>query len=573
MLATDPRNLAHNLANRLNLVFPIAGLPDELLAEVFSWYILAVCSAVQRYPHYTTQPVIDLYSPEPAEFIAPPLTPYSWIIIRHVCRAWRMVALTYPALSTRIFMTRPECVRDLLSRAGNLPLYIYLPSYTFQLLYRDDMVASCNLVLPHLGRISHASLLFPEESAYPGLQASQSGVSEARSLDLRFQEAWSVVSPFPSDCAFPELHSLSCHTANITALRNVFVPHLRTLELVNCSSAPVNTLLALLRTMPGLEELVLDKVISGLEHWTQIHDICLSPQAPDRVALPHLRRISISAWSASEGLPILDRIEHPPSTAIDLHFHWLLIRGEHAGCDCVLRLLLAKIDAWRCLEDPAAQSLHVIANREQANFSIMLTLWRERLPLSSLPTSVGDDSAFFRFSLSGYHETFIANVVRRLPLSNVKTALLKDEGFLWDVVKWEDMLASLSSVEELALFYEAIEHEGAQLHEVIPRDTHAFCPRLKVVRIRESQLDHSYGVLRKPSPDRVTLAHLARGFAERNYLRVDGGYETPPFQLEVQGYSPRARRPQSSVQQPSGLKSWLAARGAQISATLKRRRR
>ena len=82
-------------------------LPGELIAEIFLWCILSVCSAASRFSYsFPSDPPIP--NLDAALAISP--TPYSWLVIRHVCRAWREVALTYPQLSTHIFLTRPECI-------------------------------------------------------------------------------------------------------------------------------------------------------------------------------------------------------------------------------------------------------------------------------------------------------------------------------------------------------------------------------------------------------------------------------------------------------------------------------
>ena len=548
-------------------VLPIAGLPDELLAEVFAWHILAVCGAVQHYYYPAIRPGFDLHSPRPTASVGPPPNPYSWLAIRHVCSAWRIVALAYPELSTRIVLTRPACVQDLLSRAGSLPLYIYQPGYNFLISHRNDVVASCNLVLPHLERIYRASLIFDDEPAYPKLQVSKGAVSKAWSLELRFRTTWDTESPIPPEYTFPELQHLSCRTVNITAFPSLLVPHLRSLKLVHCTAIPADDLFILLRSMPNLEELVLDHVISGRVHWVHFHDASSSPEVQDPISLPRLQRIRISHQGGSVGIPFLHRIEHPSSTAIDLRFRTL---SSPPVCDCLLMLLLSKIDAWSCLEGPVAQSLHVTTGRGHLNFFFMVNLWRERLPLTTLQTS-SRDSTFFQLSLDYDHKAFFAGLLRRLPLSGIATALLDDEASLWDVIKWDDLLSSLSSVEELALFYEIADRASARPNDATPRDIHAFCPRLTVLRVRELLLGDVYRVLTKPSPKRLTLARLARGFDAHADWEPNGKLPVhlaeKDFSYTVPDSAPSARL---GAQAPS-LRTWLSTRTSQISARLRRR--
>lgn len=89
----------------LNCTFPIDRIPPEVLAETFHWYILmAYMDGLKANFPYPTR--------------------YCWMVIRHICRSWRKIALAYPVLSNYICITSLECVQDMLHRSGDVPLYI-----------------------------------------------------------------------------------------------------------------------------------------------------------------------------------------------------------------------------------------------------------------------------------------------------------------------------------------------------------------------------------------------------------------------------------------------------------------
>lgn len=94
---------------------------------------------------------------------AVPPTPYCWLVIRHVCRGWRQVALSYPKLSSHISLTRPQSVKDLLDRSGNTSLYIYESRAALF----GAVESASRLVLAHFDRIVWAQFDFTK--LIPGL--------------------------------------------------------------------------------------------------------------------------------------------------------------------------------------------------------------------------------------------------------------------------------------------------------------------------------------------------------------------------------------------------------------------
>ena len=233
---------------------PIERLPDEVLAEVFSWCILGVCNAAHR----RSQPALDDLSEFLTDTAKTSPAPYSWLTIRHVCRASREIALTFPELSMHIFLTRPKCVQDMLSRSGTLPLHIYDPSAWFMNLHRNWIIAPSKLVLNHLEPISHGCLIFvysisdDRNMADTVIDALRSPGFRTILPDLIFLPVSGWIKPrIFDDFECPtELRHLSCRYANvhIHALRNMITRalQLRTLKLVQSQLTSLTGMITLL---------------------------------------------------------------------------------------------------------------------------------------------------------------------------------------------------------------------------------------------------------------------------------------------------------------------------------------
>ncbi|EJF64032.1 hypothetical protein DICSQDRAFT_178558 [Dichomitus squalens LYAD-421 SS1] len=84
---------------------PISKLPPEVLSEIF---------AVVAKVYQTTR--------NPPRFR--PRRTYKWIIVTHVCRSWRHVALETPRLWSRIVLSDPEATQEVLARSKKAPLWV-----------------------------------------------------------------------------------------------------------------------------------------------------------------------------------------------------------------------------------------------------------------------------------------------------------------------------------------------------------------------------------------------------------------------------------------------------------------
>ena len=511
--------------------FPIMRLPGELIAEVFSWCILGVCSAASRFSFSVTN---GIFIPSFHNAFADSPAPYSWLVIRHVCRAWRQVALAYPQLSAHIFLTRPECVQDMLSRAGTLPLHIYDPSSPFVRSNLNDVVASSILAMRHLEHISYGSLIFRDDVGNVEQGLTRGKISIARSLHLMlWQHRDSPGFPIPGFC-FPELRDLSLCHVSISGIRGMFpVQHLRTLKLVQCEPIAIDRLIALIKPAQCLEELVLSRSMEARESWPHIYGSHSTANFRGGVVLPHLRHLHFFEKSAAAALFFLYHIVHPSSTTIHLTFN-SFSQGAHADCECLLMMLLAKIDNWSESENASVQSMRLgVFDWDDMFKHLQVKLWRNRLPSTTLVDLSECDSPFFELVLGAGHRAFFTGLLRRLPLAHVISASLVHNAIVWDVVDWEELLAVLPSVRELGLKYYTTGSPNLQLYQIEPHgsdgsDAHILCPRVEVLHIREEHwntepLDEP--IVQELPQNALTLARLAQGLVARSEQRPYGSQD------------------------------------------------
>jgi hypothetical protein len=137
--------------------YPVLTLPNEIVCEIFVHFL----------PPYP---------------ICPPATgPLSPILLTHICRGWREIALASPALWRAIQISGNEdLVSTVLSRSVLRPLSIHLNEWQRQL---DDLRAQDFLatLLPHCARLEYLTLRL---SAYFGSPRVDAAMPLLQRIDL-----------------------------------------------------------------------------------------------------------------------------------------------------------------------------------------------------------------------------------------------------------------------------------------------------------------------------------------------------------------------------------------------------
>lgn len=490
--------------------FPIQELPSELLAEIFYWYILAIFEALDEpYPK--------------------PPTPYAWLTVRHVCRSWRNVALSYPKLNTRIWLNRPDCVQDILERSGKLPLYIMDP-YP-RLWDAEAIFQSYMLILPHLSRVTHARLTLTDHLvlSIASLDVIPAIDSKLRSLHLVFMRQLGPDLPSLDPIEFAELREFICSLGSFRAVSSMLSPRLRRLELSNCSPVSPGDLARWLQPLQELELLVLREVLD--QSTLASNTIATASSLADTVILPKLRHFQLSNSSAEDGLDLAHRIRCPPNASIQLHFGWT---SRPDLFDFMIEVMVAKLRReGKELENESACSMCIVSDEQ---FDIRFCILDGHRSLRQLRESTHTGTpAWFQFSVVMADGNFVQRLFYelRVPLSVVRTAQLYEGKSKLHQRCWGSIFCALNNVTDLALIYHSVqkasdaELQTALFHE--PSDSDAedvlqYFPCLQNVHVSVTEhrdLSCMAGYQRNTNSPLVLMV-VARALAARaNTLDMD----------------------------------------------------
>lgn len=411
-----------HILDTLSLATSIQHLPAEILAEVFHCYILMIRRA---------RDAVQFFPP----------TPYCWLIIRHVCRAWRKVALTHPVLSSYISLTRPDCVQHMLDHSGTRPLHINRVHNPFS----DSGLECMRLVLDQLERVVYADIMVCDPVSDPIPQHSDLPcVSILQELTLHFPPRGDSHPPPFSCFIFPHLRVFHCFGGRLESFRAFLSSGLRCLSLSQCNPRILlDDLKVLLRGMQRLEELSLRDSFQADEFRRQV------PLHAPAVELPYLKKLSIRDSSYLQGYLLLRHLVYPASASVDLSF-----TGDWGFPSQVLPAPVF-FSKFRFPDATMPQSLLVSVHGPLAGASIHIQMWMELLTVDELRSeSKTDVPPCFRLTIINVPIAVLETLMRHLPLSNVRHAHLSEPQPMHRIPWCDSMFASMSSVEMLGLEYD-----------------------------------------------------------------------------------------------------------------------
>jgi len=281
-------NYLLDLKSRLNRLAPISDLPPEVLSEIFLY-----TAAVDSEDTYST-----LWST---------WTSYGWIRVSHVCKHWRSVALSCPALWCNLTMTRREWTTELLARSKKAPLYVTMTSPVVaggsvsgssRPSVPEDSEETVALVLSHLARMRSLSITVKHPFTNRTLQLLDGPVPLLESLTI-WCESISHASSAKHDYIHPLLHRAGAHRLRRLELHDLhlqwnqfLLPQLTHLTITSVHQrdkalVDAQTMLEALSQMSLLEELVIGTSLTAPVDQTVV------PTASTRVSLPHLRHLCV----------------------------------------------------------------------------------------------------------------------------------------------------------------------------------------------------------------------------------------------------------------------------------------
>ncbi|KAG1769556.1 hypothetical protein EV702DRAFT_696577 [Suillus placidus] len=319
------------LRSRSNGRVPVSRLPDEILLMVFK--------------HFEEEKRLNGYDSDDDESMTDDIggAP-ACLVVTHVCRHWRKLALECPTLWTFIGSTSPRWLDVMLERSQKAPLVVVYTEYSISL--REDCM---DKVLLHLPRIKH-------------LELRAFSYAAGHVMDLLSSQP----APMLENFKFILYSSLPTTVSTSNTIFQGQAPLLRHLEVVNCDriwsscifgglrtlrvgKTPLPVLLSALRCMPTLEQLTLQ---SGLSR-------SLQPILFNKVPLARLKSIALDGISLQDAVSLLAHLALPIDVKIALHLEpytgprtfadLFSVMGEHPdGSGPVFRSLrVIKPKPWR----------------------------------------------------------------------------------------------------------------------------------------------------------------------------------------------------------------------------------
>ncbi|GJE89248.1 hypothetical protein PsYK624_053440 [Phanerochaete sordida] len=463
--------------------FRIQDLPPELLAEVFHWYILFVYAARSR---YRDRP-----------------TPYAWLVIRHVCRAWRAVALGYPHLSSYIYISdNSECVQTMLEQSVTALLHIYADPSQVPL----NRVETQRRVLEHLDRIVFAqiALLRPDDdSKAPEIPVAPREGNRSKECPMRnlTVQCRSISRPFVlfSDYSFPRLQEFKSTSFPLPSYRALFPSGLRSLSLSRTvASHQLDDFVALLSSLSQLESLAVDDLLDLRQ------DGSLPRFSPSRALGPiaklgRLTTVQIRDSCLTTGCYILQRIMYPGSAVVKQNFPGVL--PTESVSEHVFEILLAR---FRSPDSTPPQTMLLSSWRSTAT---RVLFWDDRLSIQDV-NSWKEDDASYELVVDAVPFSFLLDFSHHLPLSSVRAARLEELGT--NTLPWRALLPRLTALEELSVQCDTSRKAdpASESHAHAEREVGALQQTL-LPALAAVNLQHRRGVVSRTGPsDLATFAHV-----------------------------------------------------------------
>ncbi|GJE89295.1 hypothetical protein PsYK624_053920 [Phanerochaete sordida] len=492
--------------------FPIGRLLPELLADVFEWYIITIFNSLRL----EAIGMEDIF--QGARGLEDQPNPYCWLVIRHVCREWRQISLTYPRLSSYICLTRPECVQDLLSKSADVHLHIYTP----QLVPQHSVEAyqkSWTLVSDRLFRAVSADLFIPEEGLHPPVGPGRlpSNMEELRVMYGLGRTRDQRNGPFTITTApLSKLRACTLIHATFQDVSPFLVPSLRcvNLDLLSASSLGDHAaIISMLNSTPNLEELTLRGIGSdwyqgGMRIGPEGMVVAAPPWSLGKKAtLPCLREVLLQGLAGEQHFQVLDHIESPPLQVLDLE-------ASAIACTSLYERIAESIN--RHVRAMPARSAVISLGKDQdrsPGFVVMIYLWSDCHDITNdlkSSTAVSEARPIFSLCVDFTDESFAAQVIRRLRLPTVTTVLFQERGRT-AASMWQMALEIFPGTRELQLEYTFPSWPGYHRTHAPPTALWEEGPNSLVTLLPNLQKVHVYMVRHERVEDRCTdfaaLAH------------------------------------------------------------------
>ncbi|KAG1781079.1 hypothetical protein EV702DRAFT_692409 [Suillus placidus] len=291
------------LRSRSNGQVPVSRLPDEILLMVFEHIEedKRLNGSDSDDDDKSTSDVIG--------------DPSACLVVTHVCRHWRKVALECPTLWTFISSPSPPWLDVMLERSQKAPLVVIYSAFTISL---EDSMEKVHLHLPRIKHLELSTFSYEADHVMDLLSSQPAPMLET----FKFKIYSSIPTPaFTSNTIFqgqaPLLRHLEVDYCDRIWSSCIF-DGLRTLRV---GRTLLLDLLSALRCMPALERLTL---LSGLSTSDQ-------PILFNKVPLARLKSIALDGISLQNAVSLLAHLALPIDVKIALQLS--PITGPHTFAD------------------------------------------------------------------------------------------------------------------------------------------------------------------------------------------------------------------------------------------------
>ncbi|GJE89239.1 hypothetical protein PsYK624_053350 [Phanerochaete sordida] len=376
--------------------------------------------------------------------------------------------------------------------SGNLPLHVY--AIERARIDSDEDAAPLDVVLRVSQRIAHAKFSLSQNTIDLLFSQGKDAFPRLVSLSIHSAMFWAPPELLFPDTDFPALRELECHNLfRVISLSTITSPLLRSLRLIDCETTLKEQMLPLLRQLPGLEELVLERALHNYALERHMVDILTSPPDPlHTAALPHLKVLRIDEDWGDLVVMFIKYLSFPRSASVTLQIHHFS-HFDRLSATYLSVLLVG-------LAEATPQTLLVSCDTG----SLTISLWDACL-------SAGDAlkprvvPPRFSCALNSPPAPFITDLISSLPLHHISSAYLVERFVgLWYVPDWASLLARTPALQVLSLCYEVFDSvlpSGARYR--VPPTQLLGLSCLKSVEICEMQ--HRSAAIPNFDP---TVAHL-----------------------------------------------------------------
>ncbi len=297
------------LKRRLNSLTLIAGLPPELLSEIFLHLARDIYYGNRLEATYSYHC----------------LRPPTWITVTHICHSWRELALNSPRLWSYIVLSRRPFVSEFLARSKKAPLRI-TAAFAF---CGDEKIKVLEDVLHgERQRLTELQLIAPSRTLLDACQklGQSAPLLETLVLSEHMTPSYTVdhthISHTVLSLSLPHLRTVEFRRIKISWDHPIFSAHLTKLVVHGpaIGRVPMGTFerfLLVLERMPELQVLDLYEMIPPLP----AENIESLPPVSRKVTLPRLRHISLSSYQM-ECANLLNHLTLPKDVRLDLVGRW-----------------------------------------------------------------------------------------------------------------------------------------------------------------------------------------------------------------------------------------------------------